>query len=59
MTKLDYDLSACLEYTGDGQYSESDVDCILGVLEGERDERNWHWIVALKDGTGGLYLGTV
>ena len=44
---VDYDFVACLEYNPQGGWSLSDVERVLAVVEGERDDSSWHWIVRL------------
>jgi len=53
---MNLDLLAALECNGHGAFVERIVD-ILATIEGENDERNWHWIVRTDEGfayvTGG------
>lgn len=59
---VDYDFCAALEYNPQ-PFNLADVRKVLAVVEGEADERDWHWIAALHDGryvylTGGCdYTG--
>ncbi len=56
---IDYDLGACLEYNPQEKYTIGDIDYVVGVAEGERDESSWYWILKLKkavDGNRYVYL---
>ncbi len=48
---IDYDLFACLEYNpqNDAEYWVGDIKEVLAVFQGERDERNWRWVLELHD----------
>lgn len=48
--KFDYDLIACLCYNPQTGFELLDIDSVLAVVDGERDERPWFWILKLKDG---------
>lgn len=55
---VDYDFCAALEYNPQ-PFNLADVTRVLAVVEGERDESDWHWIVALNkpfDGKRFVYL---
>lgn len=58
---IDYDLVACLECNPQSFVIE-DVDKVLAVYEGERDERDWRWVLKLtkeakqKHGSPFVYL---
>lgn len=45
---IDYDLIACLEYNPQ-DFGVNDIKKVLAVVEGEHDEKDWHWILKLKD----------
>lgn len=50
MTNFDrYDLESCLNCNPQEGFTEKDVTAILAVVEGERDGKDWHWIVKLND----------
>lgn len=61
-TNIDADFCYALEYNPQ-PFNLLDVEKVLAVVEGERDERDWHWIGKLRDGryfylTGGCdYTG--
>ncbi len=44
----DYDLCVCLEYNPQ-PFNLIDVERVLAVIEGENDEKDWHWVVKLRD----------
>lgn len=46
--ELDYDLHACLEYNPQEGFTAEDIITVLAVIEGERDQSDWHWIVKLS-----------
>lgn len=41
---IDYDLSACLEYNPQS-FDITDIEKVLAVFEGERDGRDWCWVI--------------
>lgn len=41
---IDYDLSACLEYNSQS-FDITDIEKVLAVWEGERDEEDWRWVI--------------
>ncbi len=47
---IDYDLVAALEYNPDAGITVDQIDKVLAVVEGERDESDWRWILKLKKG---------
>jgi len=48
--KDDWDLSgACDDWPSELKMEE--IDHVIARLDGQRDEINWEWILALKDGT--------
>lgn len=47
---LDYDLCAALNYNPQSGFDAKAIDTVLAVVEGERDERPWFWLLKLKDG---------
>lgn len=49
---LDYDLQACLEYNPQAGYTVEEIAKVCAVIEGERDEASWHWILLLNDAPG-------
>ena len=44
---FDYDLVACLEYNGQ-PFDIEEVEKVLAVFEGEKDEYDWSWILKLN-----------
>lgn len=46
---IDYDLIACLD-NNPQPFNENDIETVLAVYEGERDEEDWRWVLQLKDG---------
>jgi len=44
---IDYDLRACLEYNAQ-PFDIPDIERVLAVVEGERDEAAWHWLLKLS-----------
>lgn len=46
---IDSDLVACLEYNPQTSFTLEDIKQVLAVVEGERDERSWHWLLKLND----------
>ena len=48
MEKLDYDLTACLEYNQQKEFNVSDIVRVLAVVEGEHDGGDWFWVLKLK-----------
>lgn len=59
---IDPDLGSCLQYNPQ-TFNLDDIDQVLAVVPGENDQRDWHWVLRLKDGgvlqlTGGCdYTG--
>lgn len=49
MKGIDYDLEGCLEYNPQDGFTVDDIQKILAVWEGERDEADWHWVLKLTD----------
>jgi hypothetical protein len=48
---IDYDLQSALEHNPqDNGLVIEDIERVLAVVEGENDERDWHWIAKLHDG---------
>ena len=52
----DYDLKACFEYN-ELPFAVTDIEKVLAVWEGEKDEDDWRWIVRLTDGRFALVVG--
>jgi hypothetical protein len=58
---VDYHLSACLEFNPQ-TFTVNDIEKVLAVFEGERDERDWRWVIkvtkecALKNGGRFVFL---
>lgn len=46
---IDYDLGAALEYNPQ-PFTVGDIKMVHAVVEGEHDERDWYWIIELRDG---------
>jgi hypothetical protein len=44
---VDYDFCAALEYNSQDGWGLENVHKVRAVVEGERDESAWHWIVEL------------
>lgn len=56
---IDYDLYACLEFNPQPGLDIQNIDKVLAVHEGERDEEDWQWIIRLikkVDGMKYVYL---
>ncbi len=53
---IDYDLSACLEYNSP-DLTIDDIEMVLAVWEGEKDEDDWRWIIRKTDGSVILLVG--
>lgn len=51
---IDYDLEACLE-NNPQSFEVGDIDKVVAVIEGENDERDWHWVLRLS-GNRYVYL---
>ena len=43
---LDYDLGVALKCNPQS-YDLTHIERVLAVVEGERDERDWHWVLRL------------
>lgn len=56
--KLDYDLSACLEYNPQKDFKAEDISAVVAVVEGEHDESSWHWVVRLRGKRFALIVGS-
>ena len=41
---IDHDLSSCLENNSQS-FDITDIEKVLAVFEGERDERDWRWVI--------------
>lgn len=54
---IDYDLEACLEYNPQQGFDVSDIERVVAVWEGERDEEDWRWVLELKDKRFVLLVG--
>ena len=56
---VDYDLSACLEYNPQS-FTVLDIEKVLAVWEGERDEEDWRWVIKVNkqcaDKNGGRFV---
>ena len=46
---IDYDLSACLEYNSQ-PFSVDEIQQVVAVWEGQRDESDWRWVLKLGRG---------
>lgn len=44
---LDADLAYCLKYNPQPEFDLGKVECVLAVVEGEYDEKDWHWLLEL------------
>lgn len=54
--KDDWNLKAALEYNSPG-IDFVDISEVLAVVEGERDDSSWYWVLRLHDGSVGLLQG--
>ena len=48
-TGIDYSLCECLEQNPQKDFYVLDIEKVLAIEEGERDESNWHWILQLSN----------
>jgi hypothetical protein len=55
---VDYDLLAALEYNEQEGWTEQDIDRVLAVVEGARDEESWCWFIRLNSGAYVLLEGS-
>lgn len=55
-TGIDYDLRTCLEYNPQ-PFNLLDIERVLAVWEGERDEDDWRWIIKLTAEAGKKHGG--
>ncbi len=46
---IDYDLWACLEFNPQ-PFNVLDIERVLAVNEGTHDDRDWYWVILLRDG---------
>lgn len=53
----DSNLKYCLYYNSPQGLSERSIESVLAVVEGERDGRDWFWVVRLHDGRYALIVG--
>lgn len=45
---IDWDLEGCISYNT-FPFTLDDIEKVLAVVEGENDEKDWNWVIQLKD----------
>ena len=55
--RIDYDLSANVEFNGLAPFRLEDVAYVLAALMGENDSPDYHWVIAMKDHTYAYVTG--